>query len=61
MSRNADTHGISISLAISDPAEEYGCTTRSAPARSIFVAASSVEARATIWMSGRAARAETAM
>ena len=43
------------------PAEEYGWTTRSAPARRSLRAAESSDARATMKMSGRAARADRVM
>ena len=52
-SRNAVTCGFRTRLAIVRPAAVYGMTTRSAPASLSFFSASSSEARATIWMSGR--------
>ena len=61
ISRKAATCGLSASFAISVPAEEYGWTTRSAPARVSFRSASASDALATIVRSGRRARAERVM
>ena len=60
-SRNAATCGFAIRFAICSPAEEYGWTTRSAPASFSLRAPESSEPRATTKSSGAIAFAESVM